>query len=102
MDQLDILKEKWNSQDTEYPHYTTDTIKGLLAKKSTSIVKWLLIIAIIEFAVMTGINFIYSMVGSPDEFTQHMMDSNFVKISWVIHVIAIIYFIFLFYIVLEK
>ncbi|EAS19099.1 hypothetical protein BBFL7_00548 [Flavobacteria bacterium BBFL7] len=97
MDQLDILKEKWNTQDKEYPRVSADHIKKMLAQKSTSIVKWLLIIAIIEFTVMSSINFLYSFLGSPDEFTRELMDSNFMKISWAIHIIAIIYFIYLFY-----
>ncbi|WP_438962950.1 hypothetical protein [Nonlabens sp.] len=97
MDQLDILKEKWQSQDTDYPQYNAAQIKELLAKKSTSIVKWLLIIAIIEFAVMSGLNFLYTVIGEPDAATQELMHSNFFIVITVIHIIAVVYFLYLFY-----
>lgn len=97
MDQLDILKEKWNTQNKEYPQVSADSIKKMLAQKSTSIVKWLLIIAIIEFTVMSGLNFLYTTIGEPDATTQEMMHSNFFKVITVIHFIAIFYFIYLFY-----
>ncbi|ARN77297.1 hypothetical protein BST97_04480 [Nonlabens spongiae] len=50
MDQLDILKSKWQAQDASLPRYSSEKIKGLLHHKSSSIVKWLLFIAIGEFA----------------------------------------------------
>ena len=51
MDQLDILKQNWQSQTSDSPRFTKDQLTGLLARKSSGIVKWLFIIAMIEFAV---------------------------------------------------
>lgn len=97
MDQLDILKKDWDTQNTSYPKYSKEDLKGMLAVKSTSIVKWLLIIAIIEFIVMTGLNVLFSVMGEPDETTEALMHSGFMKAVNVVHIIAVIYFIYLFY-----
>ena len=50
MDQLDILKQNWQSQTSDAPRFTKDQLGALLAKRSSSIVKRLFIIAVIEFA----------------------------------------------------
>lgn len=97
MDQLDILKKKWHTQDETYPKVNAAGIKKMLAQKSTSIVKWLLIIAVIEFTVILGINLLMSFFYEPDEITKELMDSSFNLIMWTIHCIAICYFIYLFY-----
>jgi len=97
MDQLDILKEKWNTQEIEYPQLSANEIRGLLAKNSTSIVKWLLIIAIIEFAVIIGINILFSLLGNPDEAAETLMNTNFMLVSYIVHYAVVIYFIYLFY-----
>lgn len=97
MDQLDILKKKWHTQEDNYPQVNAAGIKKMLAQKSTSIVKWLLIIAIIEFAVLIGINILYTTLGSPDEATDALMHTDFMMWSYVIHYAVVIYFIHLFY-----
>jgi hypothetical protein len=58
MDQLDILKSKWNTQSTDYPVYSKKKLTGLLATKSSSIVKWLFWIAVAEFVILSAINFL--------------------------------------------
>lgn len=57
MDQLDILKKSWQSQTSDTPQFTSDQLTGLLAKKSTGIVKWLFIIAMIEFVFFIIVGF---------------------------------------------
>ncbi|KQC34090.1 hypothetical protein AAU57_12670 [Nonlabens sp. YIK11] len=59
MDQLDILKSKWQSQKSDYPTYTAQQLTGLIAKKSSSIVKWIFYIGIGEFVLLTLINIFY-------------------------------------------
>ena len=56
MDQLDILKSKWKSQASDYPTYSTEQLTGLIAKKSSSIVKWIFYIGIAEFVLLTALN----------------------------------------------
>ena len=57
MDELDLLKKDWQKEDSRYPKLSYNEIYGMILKKSSSIVKWIFIISIIEFVFWTGISF---------------------------------------------
>ncbi|MGM5470047.1 hypothetical protein ACS386_07190 [Flavobacteriaceae bacterium LMO-SS05] len=57
MDELDILKKDWRKDDARYPKLSYDDIYGMILKKSSSVVKWIFIISILEFVFWTGISF---------------------------------------------
>lgn len=57
MDELDILKKDWKKEDSRYPKLSYDDIYRMILKKSSSIVKWIFIISILEFIFWTGIAF---------------------------------------------
>ena len=50
MDELDILKKDWKKNENSYTQITEKEIYGMLHKKSSSIVKWILVISILEIA----------------------------------------------------
>ena len=98
MDQLDILKKNWQSQTSDTPHFSTEQLKGLLAHKSTGIVKWLFIIAMIEF-------FVFIILGVISHFYNQSSDIDVIGImgkpfyygTSILHYTVIIGFIYLFY-----
>lgn len=57
MDELDILKKDWQKEDSRYPKLSYNDIYVMILKKSSSIVKWIFIISIIEFVFWTVISF---------------------------------------------
>lgn len=57
MDELDILKKDWQKEDSRYPKLSYDDIYAMILKKSSSIVKWIFIISILEFVLWTGVSF---------------------------------------------
>jgi len=98
MDQLDILKQNWQSQTTDAPRFTKDQLGGLLAKRSSSIVKWLFIIAIIEFAffiVLGMASHLHNQSSNIDVIGQ--MGNVFYYGSSLLHYVVIFIFIYLFY-----
>jgi hypothetical protein len=50
MDELDKLKNHWKKSEENFPQVTETEIYGMLHKRSSSAVKWILIISILEFA----------------------------------------------------
>ncbi len=50
MDELDKLKNHWKNSEENFPQVTETEIYGMLHKRSSSAVKWILIISILEFA----------------------------------------------------
>ena len=57
MDELEILKKDWKKEDSRYPKLTKDDFYTMILKKSSSIVKWIFIISILEFVFWTVISF---------------------------------------------
>ena len=49
MDELDLLKKDWQSKEEYLPKLSFDEIYKMIWKKSSSIVKWIFYISIIEF-----------------------------------------------------
>lgn len=64
MEELDRLKKDWKKNEESYPQFSEKEIYAMLHKKSSSIVKWILIISVLEF-VFWGIgSLLYSTLGS--------------------------------------
>ena len=58
MDELELLKKDWKNEDTSrFPKLTYNEIYSMILKKSSSIVKWIFIISILEFVLWTVISF---------------------------------------------
>ena len=57
MDELDLLKKDWNKEDSRYPKLSYEDIYKMILKKSSSVVKWIFIISLLEFVFWTGISF---------------------------------------------
>lgn len=51
MDELELLKKDWQKQEQKLPKLTYDELYAMIWKRSSSIVKWIFIISIIEFAL---------------------------------------------------
>lgn len=52
MDELELLKKDWKKNDTQFKQVSENEIYGMLHKSSSSIVKWIFIISVIEFLVL--------------------------------------------------
>jgi hypothetical protein len=96
MDQLDILKSKWQSQKTTYRQYSREEIGKLLHSKSSSIVKWLMIIAIIEFLFFASLAFVAHQFNETFDVTAIFGDLFYYG-TMIFHYIAVLIFIYLFY-----
>lgn len=53
MDELDILKQNWKKQEENLPRLSYDQIYQMLWKKSSSIVRWIFVISILELLLST-------------------------------------------------
>ncbi|HEX9981217.1 MAG TPA: hypothetical protein VGB50_11695 [Flavobacterium sp.] len=60
MEELDLLKKDWKRKENSFSQVSENEIYGMLHRKSSSIVKWILIISILEVLLWTAISFIYS------------------------------------------
>lgn len=51
MDELDLLKKDWQQRGQHHPKLSFDDIHRMIWKKSSSLVRWIFYISILEFAV---------------------------------------------------
>ncbi|WP_194850088.1 hypothetical protein [Nonlabens antarcticus] len=96
MDQLDILKSKWQSQQRDFPKYSQDQLTGLLARRSSSIVKWIFYIGIGEFALLTVLNLFLMDSEQHDKYIT-MLGKPLYFGSYVFSYVIVIFFIYKFW-----
>lgn len=95
MDELELLKKQWQSQEQVLPHLSFNDIYKMLLKKSSSIVKWIFYISIAEILFWTVLPFLVPESGT--KFTDDMGLHNVLIGINVLNYIIFAIFIFLFY-----
>lgn len=96
MDNLELLKEKWQSREQELPKLSYQDIYQMLLKKSSSIVKWIFLISIAELLFWTVLAFF--VPESSKEINNGMgLKTAFVVIN-IVHYSIFALFIYLFYV----
>jgi len=96
MGNLDKLKDIWQNQKESTIQFTESDINKMVHKKSSSIVKWILIISILEF-LLPNIFLLFTDFESTKEVYQDYGLSNLVLFYSIVHVLVILGFIYLFY-----
>jgi hypothetical protein len=96
MDELELLKKDWQSREKDLPKLTYEMIYKMIRKKSSSIVKWIFFISVIEFVFWAAINLInYNQESIELEKEWHIRDMS--TALTVINYVVLIYFIIRFY-----
>ncbi len=93
MDELEILKKDWKKNENTFDQVSEKEIYGMLHKRSSSIVKWILIISILEFIVLNGIGFLIADKESEKFLATHPYLNSIETINYFI----LLGFIYLFY-----
>ncbi len=98
MDQLEILKKDWKKQEGTLPKLSKDELTKLIHKKSSSIVKWIFIISVLEFVLPFVIVFLTgNEKTSINQFEEEFELTNISLVFYWIYYVVLVGFIFLFY-----
>ncbi|MBE16244.1 MAG: hypothetical protein ABNH00_13425 [Dokdonia sp.] len=96
VDELELLKKDWQRQEAGLPKLTKADIYPMLLKKSSSIVKWIFLISMAEFAfwifMAFGLKFDSDSISNVESAL-----GNTEIISTIIHFSALIFFMVWFY-----
>ena len=96
MDELELLKKDWQKQEQGLPKLSYDQIYKMIWKKSSSLVKWIFYISIVEFLFWITISFIPLGNKGVD-----LPEANFIliinRVLTITQFVIIIYFMFQFY-----
>lgn len=96
MKELDLLKKDWNKSNNAFEQLSETEIYEMLHKKSSSIVKWILGVSIIEFVFWIVI----SILLSDDKYQVKLHNygiEDFVNATNIFNYLIILVFIFVFY-----
>lgn len=96
MEELDFLKKDWKKQEENFPHLSYNDIYKMLWKKSSSIVKWIFVISIMELFLSTLLNIFLA----DDTYWKEMEKlhiKNFTIGLYVVSYCITFYFIYRFY-----
>ena len=96
MDELELLKKDWQKKEAHLPKLSHEEIHKMIWKKSSSIVKWILIISILEFLIP---HLFYLFPGMSDSMAiyKKLGLMNISRILWIAGYIITFYFIYSFY-----
>ena len=61
MDLLEKYKKTWDNQPDETKQFSAFEIYKLAHSKSSSIVKWIFIIGVLEFVILNSLYFVFDM-----------------------------------------
>ena len=97
MDELDLLKKDWKKQESSFQQIGEKEIYGMLHKRSSSIVKWILIISILEFLFLRLLDL---SIFLDDEYSNRMKEHHiydFEKFVTIFNFVVLLVFIYYFY-----
>ncbi|WP_324025865.1 hypothetical protein QSV08_01280 [Maribacter sp. BPC-D8] len=95
-DELELLKKDWQKKEFDVPKLSYEDIHKMIWKKSSSIVKWILIISILEFTVPHLLYLLPSMRDGMEIYDKIGVSKYLMIISVFTYAVAF-YFIFQFY-----
>ncbi|EGV44454.1 hypothetical protein BZARG_818 [Bizionia argentinensis JUB59] len=96
MDELELLKKDWQKDSNAYPKLSYNDIYKMILKKSSSIVKWIFIISLLEFIFWIVLSIAFKGNKEMNQFDN--LNSNYIVISLtVIGYIILAYFFFMFF-----
>ena len=96
MDDLDLLKKDWKKQEQSLPRLSYDEIYKMIWKRSSSIVKWIFVISILEFFLGAVLNIFLA----DEEYWQEMEKYDLTEFTIIVYVVSYLitfYFIYKFY-----
>ncbi|WP_395042885.1 hypothetical protein [Flavobacterium sp.] len=105
MEELDLLKKDWKKNENSFEQVSEVEIYKMLHKKSSSIVKWIFYISLIELALGFVVNIALSFTKydtQNNEFFKKWGIYNYYIILTVVIYIVVFYFIYKFYLMYKK
>ncbi|MCV9927018.1 hypothetical protein OIU83_05120 [Flavobacterium sp. LS1R49] len=96
MKELDLLKKDWNKTAGTFQQVSEVEIYNMIHKKSSSIVKWILVISILEILFWTVSNFIFST----DDFLRQIKHPEYIlylEVLTYFNYIVVLIFVYFFY-----
>lgn len=96
MDELELLKKDWKKDKSNFPKLSHNDIYKMILKRSSSIVRWIFIISLLEFVFWATIAFAFKDSKEIKEFDNLNTDYIIIPLT-IIGYCVLIYFFYLFF-----
>lgn len=96
MEELDLLKKHWKKEESSFEQVSEKQIYKMIHKSSSSIVKWIFIISILEFSLWTILSFFMKDEKVMKEFDAYHVD-HIMTPFMIIGYVGLAYFFYQFY-----
>ncbi|WP_228852088.1 hypothetical protein [Aegicerativicinus sediminis] len=96
MDELELLKRDWQKSEHSYPKVSQAEIYRMLHRRSSSIVKWIFIISIIEIVFWSLMPFLFRDSETLKKFEEYHAENIIIPLT-VISYVVLAYFIYRFF-----
>lgn len=96
MDELELLKKDWQKKGAELPKLSFDEIQNMLWKKSSSIVRWILIISVLEIS-LPQLLFLFPSIRNSMALLDNSTFNLGLLVLSIFYYAVVVYFIYLFY-----
>ena len=96
MDELELLKKDWETSSKNYPELDKKTLYKLINKRSSSLVKWIFIISLLEFVFWALISLVTNDAESLDKLKSYNVDYIIYPLT-VFGYLVLGYFFYVFY-----
>lgn len=101
MEELDLLKKDWKKNENKFPKVSEQEIYAMLHKNSTSVVKWIFVISIFEFAFFLALTLLLNGNAGTKEIESYIGNTMIITINAIDYAIMV-YFFCQFYINYKK
>lgn len=96
MEELDVLKKDWQKRTQQLPELSNKEIESLLLQKSSSIVRWIFVISLLEFT-LPHLLLLLPGTDANMQFYKDLPVYNFLIGKMVVYYAGVAYFIYQFY-----
>ncbi|MFD2600568.1 MULTISPECIES: hypothetical protein [Flavobacterium] len=100
MEELDLLKKDWKKNENKFPKLSEQEIYAMLHKNSTSVVKWIFVISILEFAFFLALTLLFNDNAGTTKMESYL--NGFSTVVTILDYAIMVYFFCLFYINYKK
>jgi len=101
MEELDLLKKDWKKNENKFPRLSEKEIYAMLHKNSTSVVKWIFLISVFEFAFFLALTLLVNDNANTTKMEGYLNNFTITAIT-IIDYGIMVYFFCLFYINYKK
>jgi len=96
MDELELLKKDWETSSKNYQEFDKEELYKLISKRSSSIVKWIFIISLLEFGFWALISLIFNGNEELEKLQSYNVNYILYPLT-ILGYVVLIYFFYLFY-----